>query len=276
MSGILDYSRWDRLAADLSDSDEEQGQPQVTSLHEGGSVTIGPDGPSIASNKSAISADGKPVASSSSKGLKGKPIDASEEEDDRRNGGITKEGYLWKQDEREVVIKVPVEQGFKARDLKMKLAVDGDMKRVLTLSDQSSGADFFTGTLRFPVAENNDEDEDPFDWEIKKGSYNADKEDGVLTEPQRYIHITMVKKSPIPNAVHWWSHVFEGDKEIDVTAIADRRVASGRPASSSSSSSSSGSTSGPSFSENWEEAHRLFRAKRASSAPTEKITIDGV
>lgn len=173
---------------------------------------------------------------------------------------------MWRQDEREVVVKVPVDEEFKARDLKMLLKVDEDMKRVLTLTDRKSGVDIFTGTLRYSVAENEDEDEDPFDWEIKKGSYNAEKGDDVLEQPLRYIQITMAKKSPIPSAVHWWSQVFEGDVDIDVTTIADRRVAGGQPPSSASSSS---------FSKNWEEANRMFREKIALQK-AEKITIDGI
>lgn len=254
MSGVLDYSKWDRLAADLSDTsdnEEESSQPKVTSLAQGGSVTIGPDGPSI-------------VTASSVGALK---KNKNEERSDTRNGGVTKEGFRWSQSENEVVIKVPIGEDLKARDVKMTLGVDEDMRRVLTLLDQARGLDVFKGVLRYSVKDNEDKDEDPFDWEIKRDSYNTDNDDGLLAEPQRHIHITMAKKSPIPNAVHWWSHVFEGDAEIDVTSISDRRQGKGPSLSSSSSSSSSSA----SFSKNWEEANRMFRENRQKQ---EKVFID--
>ena len=161
------------------------------------------------------------------------------------------------------MIKVPVGEDFKARDLKMVLNVNEDMKRVLTLSDRKRECEIFSGQLSYAVEENKGEGEDPFDWEIIRDSYIVNGKDSVLEEPQRYIHITIIKRSPIPNAVHWWSNIFEGDEKIDVTKIADRKC-------DVKGSQSSTSTA---FSRNWEEANRMFKEKITQQKQS-KIPLD--
>jgi hypothetical protein len=265
----MDYSKWDKFAAELSDSDDEEpGAPKVTSISQGSKVTIGPEGHSISAtdNKDAMITFNKQEIKTAKK----KRID-DVDDGDIRNGGVTSKGCRWRQDAKEVVIKVPVDGSLKARDLSITLTPDANMKRVLALTNRSTGVIVFAATLRFAVLENDGEDEAPLDWEIKQDSYSSSdssssssSEEVVCEPPPRYVVITMQKKSPIPGAVHWWSHVFEGDPEIDVTTIADRKPKAG---------ASSYSSSTPTFSENWEEAQRLFKEKMAAKNE-EKVTLE--
>ena len=66
---MVDYSKWDKFADEISD-DEEPNTPLVHHVEDGGSVTIGPDGPRIA----ARSTD---AASASKASKEGRRADAS-------------------------------------------------------------------------------------------------------------------------------------------------------------------------------------------------------
>ena len=46
---MVDYSKWDAFAADLSDSDDDM-KPAVTKLHDGSRVHIGPSGTLISAS----------------------------------------------------------------------------------------------------------------------------------------------------------------------------------------------------------------------------------
>ena len=87
------------------------------------------------------------------------------------------------------------------------------------------------GVLQYVV----DIDDGTVDWEL----INHDSE--------RYISIVLKKKSPLERTVQWWSCVFQGDQEIDVTAIAERKLIT------------------QDFKDVWNEAHRMFREKIANS-----------
>ena len=46
---MVDYSKWDKFASELSDDEDEgRGPVQVHHVEDGGSVTIGPNGASLA------------------------------------------------------------------------------------------------------------------------------------------------------------------------------------------------------------------------------------
>ena len=51
---MVDYSKWDKFADDISDEEDGPMRPVVHHVEEGGSVTIGPGGPSIAARPSQV------------------------------------------------------------------------------------------------------------------------------------------------------------------------------------------------------------------------------
>ena len=122
-------------------------------------------------------------------------------------------------------------------------------KNLFVLDEADGGSVLLEGTLRYPIALNEEEGEDPIDWEV---TYDA---------PHRYLVLTMRKHSPIPGAVHWWNAVFEGDPEIDVEAIPDRQGSKSNLASKDS----------PTFADNWAEANRLFKERVAQG---NKVSVD--
>lgn len=52
---MVDYSKWDKFVSELSDEDDSAGPVQVHHIEDGGTVTIGPDGPCIDSLQSSNS-----------------------------------------------------------------------------------------------------------------------------------------------------------------------------------------------------------------------------
>lgn len=82
-------------------------------------------------------------------------------------------------------------------------------------------------------------DEDDLDWELITDE----------AKHAKYFQVIMKKHEYIPGAVFWWSCVFKGDREIDVSTIAGRsgkRVADPRS---------------DTFAGNWKMAHELFLEK---------------
>ena len=83
----MDYSKWDKFAAELSDSDdEERGAPKVTSISQGSKVTIGPEGHSISAtnNEDAVLTSNKQEMKTAKKKI--------DDDGDIRNGGVTSKG----------------------------------------------------------------------------------------------------------------------------------------------------------------------------------------
>ena len=234
---MVDYRKWDSFAAEISDSDEDVPSPsRVTTLQDGQSVSIGPSGVSIGNSTS------KSTAEQTCSGIKAEKLvkkGGGEGDEESRNGGVN-ERFKWRQTAEEVTVKAILQRkDLKAKDIKMSLRSDDDesAKKALLVLDKASGTSIVNGTLRYPITINEGEGEDPIDWEI---TYDA---------PHRYLVLTMRKKSPIPGAVYWWNAVFEGDAEIDVEAIPDRRENKSYGTSKAS----------PTFADNWAEANRLFK-----------------
>ena len=53
---MVDYSRWDKLSAELSDSDDDQPRPKVTRLDDNERVNIDQQGVSILPKNETVSA----------------------------------------------------------------------------------------------------------------------------------------------------------------------------------------------------------------------------
>ena len=234
---MVDYKKWDMLAAELSSDEEEGGGPSVTVVNDGESVSIGPSGPAIGNINESGATRRNPKKDSG--------------RDSTRNGGVT-ERYMWNQSSEDVIVKVPLQDEVKAKEIKLIVGNDSDSKRTLLIPRRYKDGDesdtiIIQGTLRYPIAMNEEDGEDPIDWEI---TYDS---------PHRYLTLTMKKKSPIPGAVHWWNAVFLGDAEIDVEAIPDRLASKKIKSSGAGTEEQNGG--GGSFADNWAEAHRLFCEK---------------
>ena len=185
---MVDYSKWDSYAADISDSDDDDHMPSVTKLEDSSKVQIGPQGVTV------ISAHDNSTVTSSQK----------KSGTDDGSGGKTN-AFSWTQNRDEVFIKSPLPVGVRSSNIKCSYD-DGDIHVYI------SGLEIFGGKLKHPI----ERESDDIDWEIIDDSKSSN-----ITE--RVLAITLRKKSIIPGAVIWWSCIFVGDPEIDVEAIKGRK-----------------------------------------------------
>jgi hypothetical protein len=187
---MVDYSKWDSLC--LSDDDEEEGRnnnlaPNVTRLSEGKSITIGPNGASIV--------DCVPRVTS-------KKIDTMNNSEWSKNGAKM-DNYIWSQDRKEVVLRVVLPDTITVKGVELKVIVKNKVLNVL-----HKERSIFEKLLRYDIEVTSDGIID--DWEV------------ITCDTTRVLVMTITKKSPIPNAIHWWKCCFEGDAEIDLNTISER------------------------------------------------------
>mmetsp|Transcript_38422 Transcript_38422/g.39099 ORF Transcript_38422/g.39099 Transcript_38422/m.39099 type:complete len:240 (+) Transcript_38422:245-964(+) len=223
---MVDYSKWDSFAADLSDSDEEP-TPSVKKLEDGSKVHIGPTGVSLSSadakDSNIISAPLTSSLSSTDKNV----------DKDTENGGST-EKFRWSQSREEIMIRCDVPSSIRAADILYDYHEES-RNLVFRFKDEI----LFEGKLKYPI----DLPEEGLDWELhdKKKSRIEEIEGIEESKREREIVVNLRKKCVIAGATLWWSCVFQGDPEIDVTAIQGRRSES--------------------LGDSWEEAHRMFRER---------------
>jgi len=241
---MVDYGKWDRMAADMSDEeDEDDRRPRVTTFagDQGRSVVIGPSGAHLVPQPSAAAAAPAAATAAPSSSSSSASSSSSIFELSSRNGGVTAR-CTWCQDRLEAVVRKELPAGTKASDIAVTFDREGS---VLTVT--RSAEVVLHGTVRYKF-ELNDDELCPVPWEL------------VTIAGRRVLEITLKKLSPIPGAVIWWKHVFVDDPEIDVTAIPDRARSGG-----------SGGAGTQDVANAWEEAHRLFKERAAAREP---ITID--
>eukprot|EP00750_Incisomonas_marina_P032290 INCI9105.1.p1 GENE.INCI9105.1~~INCI9105.1.p1 ORF type:complete len:293 (-),score=56.54 INCI9105.1:246-1124(-) len=77
--------------------------------------------------------------------------------------------------------------------------------------------------------------------------------DEVTPTPRRLLRIALAKKPVAAGVVHWWANVFEGDEKIDVRSIAGRKAGA----------------SVSEFQANWAKAHEMFKEKVKGIVKTE-------
>jgi hypothetical protein len=248
---MVDYSKWDKFAADLSDDDEQEGilsqSPRVTAFEgdSGRSFNIGPSGtqllpepPTKSITTTTTSSSATVITASSSAAA----TTSSYELLSSRNGGVTNR-CTWCQDRSEVILRKELPLSTKAGDIQVTFDRIESVLKVIT----KNSSRVMEGTVRYKF-ELNDEELCPIQWELV-----------TITDPtaveHRVLEIALKKLSPIPGAIIWWKNVFVDDPEIDVTTIPDRQM-----------TAASKEVSGA-----WDEAHRLFRERVATREP---ITID--
>lgn len=264
---MVDYSKWDKMAAELSDEDEgpQQVAPQVSVFDSPGgeSIRIGPDGPSVVSKaQTQMQANNITTAikgeedtarkTSSSAGLvagrseRKSVVDLATEQS--LNGAICS-NYSWRQDRHEVVLLVDIPVQTKGKDL----VADIDQDKILDISTKYSGQNttILRNQLRYPVEMG---DSYSLEWEIKPyaRSTGFDSSLGVNESISSCLELTLRKKSPIPGATIWWENVFVCEPAIDVTKIKGRQISN-------------------SLHDNWAEAQKQFLQKVGNR---EKISVD--
>ena len=246
---MVDYSRWNKI--DFSDSEDDDndaqgrgGGPTVTTLDHHEQVRIDSTGisllPPVSSFSSTFSSSSLPPSSSSSLASKPPRSNRAVDHSDDWNKCSARD-FQWRESKNEVFLLIPVVSNQRASELIIKF---DSLTR--TLSVEKCGASLLEGKLRYEIAK---DPEDILDWELVSNSSLNEK----------YISIVLQKKSPLPNTNIWWSCVFEGDEEIDVTQIKARQEITFKSSASSS------------FAEAWKAAHQQFVDKASTRT---KINID--
>jgi hypothetical protein len=213
---MVDYSKWDHIGDSDGEEEEFRQAPIVRHIEDGAKISIGPSGAAL-------------VRPSDSKETGASSIIASAQPPSRPGLGLLDEytvapTHKWKQDKSEVVILIPADRNVKASDIKVKITGDKELSVVV------KGIALLETRMKYKTEINS---EDGLDWELVRSSTDCN------------IKITFKKHQYIPGSCIWWSCVFEGDTEIDVTKIPGRE--------------SSGS-----FAENWRLANEMFRERIAA------------
>eukprot|EP01039_Chlorochromonas_danica_P002478 gene2478-2715_t len=255
---MVDYSKWDRLAADLSDEEDIESSFTTTTLAQPGKVTIGPHGYSI--NPQQPSSSSSPAtAPSSSSAIISEPTAAMKQSKEWQaiclNGGEVRRDsyrYLWSQDRYSVTLSLFVQANLLGPEVQILLV--GEEKNVLKVLKRSDQLVLLDGRLQYPI-EPTGEADNPYDsvcdWEFKPIPWSSNS----TVADEKLLQITLKKKSPLPNTTIWWRKVFiEEEEEIDINNLVGRREFDHKG-----------------FAEVYEEAHRLFREKIAKNQPIEVV-----
>jgi len=225
---MVDYSKWDKLCDELSDESDNE-DVHVTRFDEPQSITIGGNNPSFLPSNSSnlneeiIQEDNKIKENKQSKIIELDPDDVMERITE--NGGQD-EWYYWSQTSQEVVIKFKVREDCRGRDIAISLKDKSIQISNPTIDYKFEGV--LEGDVDLGDGELSGED---LDWEM---------EDEMSLSYPRLLSLTLPKKHPDPSIIHWWARCMEGGVETDLELVEGRRGSS-------------------KFSENWEEANRLFQ-----------------
>jgi hypothetical protein len=227
---MTDYGKWDKYAAEQTDSDDERQASKVRTVGDGQAVRIGPKGYQIGKSDANITEN---VAEAHHT-----RVEEIVTETDRQKwmtNGSRGDNYYWRQDRQEVVLVVMLDSQVKGTDI--RVTYDASSK-ALQIQDGSSGAVILSGTMKHGIdTESMTQADpqyksvlqfDPADWEVKTLSTQSGGTQTAQSSSQhtRFIEVTMRKVSPLPGAVFWWNACFTHETEIDVTKIAGRSKSS--------------------------------------------------
>lgn len=182
---MVDYSKWDKFANDLSDDDDDSvgNRPVVTKIEKpgGGRIQLGPQGAVLLDDNSQSIREELSVTSDISR-MSG-PSDFSK-------NGDTLDSYLWCQDRHEVVVRVYIDRTLRAADVDLRLSEENH----LTVRNRKTGEFILNGALQNSVETNSAESGDcVLDWELRSVSSSS-----------RIFELTLRKRSPIPGVIMWW------------------------------------------------------------------------
>ena len=182
-SNTLDYSKWNTLADQQSDSDSDHITNEMMPNRPDPPRNEHASGPVVAP-KGMASASLAPEKKMSTHTL---------------NGGTT-DRYLWSQEKDLVTVSVFVPIRTRGRQIKLQV-------QSLHILVKLQGVVLLEGKLSHEVLAG----EDDVDWEVKP-----------LDEQRSLVVITLTKKPIGPGVVLWWKSILVGDPEIDPTHIQDR------------------------------------------------------
>lgn len=247
---MVDYSKWNHFNVEDSDSETEIGcnsQATVTTLEPNSRVQIGPEGAVINSSHT------------DEKNLQTLPKSISEKNsaslapNENMFEFETKcKTYSWQQTRYDVSLSINISsineyKTLEAKGLKLTYALQCINKHFLF---KCNGKTLMDAVLAYDIIEIDDDGDSCIDWEVK----TVTRSEGVI----KLCIVTLRKKSPIPNAIQWWSKVFLHEQDtVDVTKISDRNK----------SLANSNTTS---FNTVWKEAHAQFKANVAAQ---EKVVV---
>ncbi|EWM21996.1 CS-like domain protein [Nannochloropsis gaditana] len=231
----IDYSKWDHLdTSDDEDEEEKRGPPRVTHFNEPMSVTVGGHDHLIPSRSPA------PSPSSTT------PHPASRIEDISENGQSFPT-FTWRQDRGEAIMHIWAPPCTRAKDVQVTYTRDTNHLSV-RITTPTAVPVLVEGPLANPIQL---EEGEEVEWEmVGEGGREGGRGGG------RAVRVSLIKSTPRPDMVHWWSRVFVGDDEIDTSRIAGRKM---------------------NFQGAWEEAQRRFRedvARRNAQGPVE-VEVEG-
>jgi hypothetical protein len=262
---MVDYSRFDKLAKELSDDDDDaKNIVNVTKLDKPMAVTVGGEDRVHESGKAVMQGVDK-AYSKWEKWSKDEEIDDDERkyfEDDMRpkpvfdatpplisvpsskTGKLTLNGsdngkFLWSQTADEVEVRVRCDTGIRAKDVRVDLNREG-MLRV-----SAKGTTVLEGKLKNAVW---DDYKTPFASEEEQVQKAMAWEVCDMPEGHRCVLIRLVKRPPYEGMKIWWPRVFSSGEEVevDVSKIPSRNQ-----------------SSAASFQQAWKQAHETFLANRA-------------
>jgi len=176
----LDYSKWDKLVADLSDEEDEQGykkaSPQVTCFQNPTTITIPGRSPEPSSS---------PPVSMRRDIKSGEGV--GEKSSNLAKNGFECDKYCWSQDKEEVKLTVWIDPQVRAKAVRVSLD-----KQTMELWIQVSKTDVLSGKLAYNV-EFDDDYDGGVEWQLE--SFGK----------RKCVLATFRKKSPIKSAIIWWS-----------------------------------------------------------------------
>ena len=273
----MNYAKWDKFAAEQSDSDSEDRPFPVHTLGDSQSVSIGPSGYNIASNCSSDHTSSCKVQQQTVK----ESIVSSLSEYERvlQENGSHGDNYFWRQDRQEVVVTVVVPVETKGKHVTVLFDSSNKTLSIVKID----GAVLLSKVLRHGINTETMTAPDPSkkhilhmdgaDWEIRtlpgisKISTRSPSE-----ETTRVIEIVLHKVSPLPGAVFWWSACFVGEADIDVTKIAGRSNMIKNNSNASSSDSTNNKTHEQKLLDDpFVQAQKMFAEKMRNK---EKISVD--
>lgn len=217
----MDYSKWDNFGADEDISDDEK-HISVEMVANDQSVEINRAGYKLIDNHNQNQISTKIVLPKRKEGV----IDESF----LCSNGDSLRNFFWRQDSQKVVVSMVLADNICAKNLKVLLCAGKTLKIIC------GDSILLEGDLRYKINTDGEQTSSKFkncfelsDWDIQT-MYLANplSSDQKFDEPLRIFQLTLEKQSPLPGVVFWWSNLFMGDKEIDVTNIHGRKNNSNR------------------------------------------------
>jgi hypothetical protein len=181
---MVDYSKWDKFAAEITDSDSESEDINVTKFDKPTAVRI-PD----------------------------KKKKFEKKLDPARNGGKNAT-HLWGQNEKECWIYIIIPGMTSSKEI--YVSIENSVVHV-----QRNKNTIIKGTLAHKIKSDTKKKKilpEDIDWELVDWK---DVHEG--SKDTKYVKIHFQKETILSGCIHWWPRIFLEDDKVDVTSFPDRR-----------------------------------------------------